>query len=1449
MKAACRPWRRLFLLLSIFIAARAAAQSPSTTTVSDVVYEADGSPAQGTLLISWPGFATAAGQPVAAGNTNTTLGPGGSLSVALVPTQGATPANTVYTVVYQLKDLVKTEYWSVPTVSPATLAQVRVTLGASGSAAQMATQQYVNAVVAAKANDADVVHVAGNEGIAGVKQFSQSPNVPNPIQPLDVANKNYVDQLVQNVGGGSYLSLSGGTLTGPLTLSSDPTAPNQATTKHYSDLWAATKADIVAGLVPPSELGTGAPNASTCLLGNQSWGPCATGGGSSVYVNSSLVATPNFNNTSPSPQGNFLNCTFQSVNGNVSLECPYGNSAASFAIGSQAVFNNQANSYSSGLQDFSLGRLKLPSGTGFSPATNAEIGFDTSANMPVIKVSSVTQQIALTTSNISGQANTALALAGTPAQCNGAFATGIQANGNANCSAADVIQLAETSQPNGIPNYGVFWFDKTTHTPRIIDNNGQVAQLALMNVFNSDANTLEEYNSNNPQTLNVYGTRTDSSNYERLRLGYDTTDSYFVIGSDAAGTGVQRGIGFWMQGQLRWTLDSSFNLKPWSDNLKDIGAPTLRVHNLYLGTGLVFGSGSLTGVHGTTGTALEAGTVGTTAGASFCNDGNGNATDAGCPSGGSDGMSGMLAGQPMRASTTVTATSDAAWLFADDPAYTTGTNGDDCKAINNALLSPNNKSGQIDACGLTGVRACNSNPFEGYRYYATLKICGQFITSVPWSTPNQHHDVIAVNGPASPGVGGAGIYACANGVTTPGNANWDGTKCNPNGTAVPAFPDTSNPQTHAVIFHYPHYKFQAGTYYAVYYEGAQGTSWGEGWNHDGIGFGLRNITLDCGGISNCFAFYNQNIDIRNDYRNNQAEGLGASNSAGWFIDGAESPTQQAGPARFTMDQDNVNMQLAGTSSSAYGFVYEGAKTAITFTQGGCATMPAAHVMTITGSAITQIKVDNNGGSGCVNPTATAWGAPTSFGGTPISGATMTVTVTGGVVTAVTASGAGNTGYKGLTSTGPYAFSHLSVTNTTGTQGYGQIGVAIDGTINPNVDVAHAEWQQGYAVEIGGTQLVMGGKISAVDASANGNIGSALLLGPGADGQQLVSTIASGANNYIVDVNKSFTANATNCPNSDGVVTRYIPGTVIECGSGVQMLGNLSVAGSSTLQNVIINGTCSGSGCSGGSGMVYPAAGVANSTGTAWGTSYAVGTGANNLVQLNASAQLPAVSAANLTNFPMLNQNTTGTAANLSGAPLLPNGTTAATQSTSDNSGKLATTAFVQNTITPQEWITTTNGGANTTITMPTSPNQAVLIGVYLDHPVTTSKITYFVGNADNSANTYDLAIYTGSAGISDNRVLHVGPTAGSSFAPSTGAITQNWSEGATTLQPGRYYVLMTSSCTAGGTGCAEFGGPSVSPSFTVNKTFAISSGGTSPASITGPSDSYTGNWGISVIAH
>jgi hypothetical protein len=135
--------------------------------------------------------------------------------VALIPNA----VGTFYTVVYQLGDgTVKTEYWIVTSTSPTTIAAIRTILGSGKSAMPPASQQYVKALVATKANDAVVVHKSGSETIAGVKQFSAPPNVPTPVQPTDAVNKAYVDSAIGGTGGGPFVSRAGDTITGPLQL-------------------------------------------------------------------------------------------------------------------------------------------------------------------------------------------------------------------------------------------------------------------------------------------------------------------------------------------------------------------------------------------------------------------------------------------------------------------------------------------------------------------------------------------------------------------------------------------------------------------------------------------------------------------------------------------------------------------------------------------------------------------------------------------------------------------------------------------------------------------------------------------------------------------------------------------------------------------------------------------------------------------------------------------------------------------------------------------------------------------------------------------------------------------------------------------------------------------------------------------------------------------------------
>ena len=269
-----RPTWRLFCwaLCLVLVAHRASSQTPQLTTVSDTVYRADGSPAAGILLISWPAFTAAGGATVAAGSKSVALGANGSLNVQLSPNVGAAPSGTVYTVTYQLTDgTVKTESWSVGTASPETVSAVRTLVGTSSPLGQIATQQYVNAALA------NVVHLNGAETITGAKQFTAPPVLPMPSQSGQAVNKAYVDASVANVGSGNFVAKAGDTMSGPLTLPGDPTAPNQSANRHYVDVGIASKADLINGVVPTTELGSGTANNGACLHGDSTWGGSGSG--------------------------------------------------------------------------------------------------------------------------------------------------------------------------------------------------------------------------------------------------------------------------------------------------------------------------------------------------------------------------------------------------------------------------------------------------------------------------------------------------------------------------------------------------------------------------------------------------------------------------------------------------------------------------------------------------------------------------------------------------------------------------------------------------------------------------------------------------------------------------------------------------------------------------------------------------------------------------------------------------------------------------------------------------------------------------------------------------------------------------------------------------------------------------------------------------------------------
>lgn len=133
-------------------------------------------------------------------------------------------------------------------------------------------------------------------------------------------------------------------------------------------------------------------------------------------------------------------------------------------------------------------------------------------------------------------------------------------------------------------------------------------------------------------------------------------------------------------------------------------------------------------------------------------------------------------------------------------------------------------------------------------------------------------------------------------------------------------------------------------------------------------------------------------------------------------------------------------------------------------------------------------------------------------------------------------------------------------------------------------------------------------------------------------------------------------------------------------------------------------------------------------------------------------------------------------------------------------------------------------------------------GFLLPYNVVSTEITYNIAIADNTANDYDLGIYSNSGSL----MVNIGPTAGTTFASTKTFKTLNWIQGSTSLEAGRYYLAFTTNCS---TNCAQLNSVPSNVSFAIDLSAGASQGGALSSTITPPADVWGAGNQPTVIIH
>ena len=437
--------------------------------------------------------------------------------------------------------------------------------------------------------------------------------------------------------------------------------------------------------------------------------------------------------------------------------------------------------------------------------------------------------------------------------------------------------------------------------------------------------------------------------------------------------------------------------------------------------------------------------------------------------------------------------------------------------------------------------------------------------------------------------------------------------------------------------------------------------------------------------------------------------------------GIQGPTGSTGPTGPTGPTGSAATIAVGTtttlsSGSSATVNNSGSSSAATFNFGIPQGIPGTAATIAVGTTTTT----NPGTSATVTNSGTSGAAVFNFG-IP-KGAGVSSGGTTGQALIKNSNADYDTTWTTITGTLVYQGSWNASTNTptltssVGTNGYYYI-VSVAGTTNLNgiTDWQPNDWaifNGSFWEKIDNTDLVTSvNSYTGAVVLTNTDVGAPTYAGVGATGTWPISVTGNSATVTNGVYTSGSYSNPTWITGLAGSKVTAIPNSSLTNStiSGISLGSNLANLTAGTNVTFSSGSTYNGSTAitiNASSTMVYPSAGIPNSTGSAWGTSYST-TGSGTVLALATSPTFvtPVLGTPTSGNFstgtftwPTFNQNTTGTASNVTGTVAVANGGTGLTTTPANGALDIGNgTGFTRTTLTAGTGVTITNASGSITI--------------------------------------------------------------------------------------------------------------------------------------------------------